>query len=386
MSSEEPPLQFSTVSGTSPFLVDGVYNNDERNGGTNAQARISIDTLAEFQVLTHQYTAEFGGSSGVVVNSVTRSGQNRVFGRGFYYLQDDKLTATDPFLRARGESNPDSGQQSYGFNAGGPFVKNKAFWFFNLERNVIDEAVELDFPAEAVSIAQDINDTQKIRSLNTFLRGDYTLSGSQSLSARWTREATPSIGEDWETNRSTRDNIFIERDAGDQNFNGNWTAIIGSRATNEAKFTHVRESVLQGNTQYFDNLDDLNFIELNGREQFDVGSQNSHPDYAAGPRAVHGTAKGRTYVISDDFTFVKNGWAGNHTFKAGGNHSWVLVKPQIAGGNDNGTFTFLGNRPFNPADSFSYPHASPSGSGRSTSTSPIGAPPATSRTSGRPDA
>jgi hypothetical protein len=337
------------------FLVDGIYNNDERNGGSNAQARISLDTLSEFQVLTHQYTAEFGGSSGVVVNSVTKSGQNRVFGRGFYYLQDDTLTATDPFLKALGESNPDSGQKSYGFNAGGPFVKNKAFWFFNLERNVIDEAVQLDFPAEAASIAQDINDTQKIRSLNTFLRTDYTISGNQSVGFRWTREATPSIGEDWETNRSTRDNIFIEKDAGDQNFNSTWTAIIGNRATNEAKFAHVRESVLQGNTQYFDNLEDLNFIELNGREQFDVGSQNTHPDYTAGPRASHGTAKGRTYVVSDDFTFVKSGWAGNHTFKAGASHSWVLVRPQIAGGNDNGTFTFLGNRPYNPADPFSYP-------------------------------
>src|SRR5215207_5331727 len=107
--------------------------------------------------------------------------------------------------------------------------------------------------------------------------------------------------------------------------------VIGSRATNELKGTHVRESVLQGNTQYFDNLEDLNFIELNGRDQFDIGADNRHSDYAAGPRAVHGTAKGRTYVVSDDFTLVRSGWAGDHTFKAGASYSWVLVRPQIAG-------------------------------------------------------
>lgn len=344
------------------FQVDGVYNNDERNGGSNAQARIALDAMAEFQVLTHQYTAEFGGSAGAVINAVTRSGQNRMFGRAFYYLQDDKLTSTDYFAKQRGEENPDTGRKTFGFNFGGPIVKNKAFWFFNLERSLIDEAVILDFPADAAPLAISFSDTQKVKNLNTILRTDYQ-AGAQNFSFRWTRDVTPSIGENWEANRSTRDNVFIENDAGDQIVNGNWTAVIGNRATNEFKVTHVRESVLQGNTQYFSSLTDLDFIELNGRDQFDIGSDNRHPDYAAGPRASHGTAKGRTYVVSDDFTFVKNGWGGNHAFKVGGSHSWVLVRPQIAGGNDNGTFTFLsstatgvtGNRPFNPADAFTYP-------------------------------
>ena len=60
------------------FLVDGAYDNDDRRGGSQGtQARVTLDTMAEFQVLTHQYSAEYGGSSGVVVNAVTKSGSNR---------------------------------------------------------------------------------------------------------------------------------------------------------------------------------------------------------------------------------------------------------------------------------------------------------------------
>ena len=67
--------------------VDGAANQDTDGGATGPQARITLDSMAEFQVLTHQYTAEFGGSSGVVVNAVTKSGTNTFSGRGFYYFE-----------------------------------------------------------------------------------------------------------------------------------------------------------------------------------------------------------------------------------------------------------------------------------------------------------
>ena len=341
-------------TGSNLFMVDGVYNNDERNGGSQGdQARISLDTMAEFQVLTHQYTAEFGGSSGVIVNAVTKSGTNRVSGRGFYYFQGDALNATDPFLKARGEENPESGSDVYGFQVGGPLIRNKAFYFFNLERTLIDQAVQLDFPPQAAPLATDFSDATSIKSLNTFIRGDYQAGPGHHFSFRWSREASPTIGEAWEENRSTPDNIFIEQDAGDHLFSGNWTSILGNRATNEFKVTHVREDLLQGNTEYFD--EDLNFIELDGRDQFDIGSDNRHPDFASGPRATHGTGKGRTYVIEDAYTWVKNGWGGDHTLKTGASHTWSLVRPRILGGNDNGTITFRHNLPYDPASAFTYP-------------------------------
>ena len=341
-------------TGSNMFMVDGVYNNDDRLGGSQGtQARVPLDVMSEFQVLTHQYTAEYGGSSGVVVNAVTKSGTNSVRGRGYYYFQDDSLNATNYFLKLQGEENPASGSKAWGGNAGGPLVRNKAFWFGSIERNEVDNAVSLVYPPEAAPLAVSYSDTSTIRAWNTFLRGDYQMTANNNLSVRWIKEAAVTVGEDWEDELSTPDHVDIENDGGDQTLNASWATVIGNRATNELKVGHVREDLLQGNLQYFD--DDFNYIELNGRDQFDIGSNNLHPDFGAGPIDVHGTAKVRTYTIEDAFTFIRSGWGGNHTFKAGAGWSQNGVNPIIAGDNDNGTFEFLHNQPFNPANPSTYP-------------------------------
>lgn len=342
-------------TGSNLFLIDGVYDNDDRLGGSQGtQARVTLDSMAEFQVLTHQYTAEYGGASGVVVNAVTKSGGNRMSGRAFLYYQDNSLDATDYFLKQRGEESSDYGSKVFGGNLGGPIVKNKVFWFFNVERSLQKEAQNLNFPAQAAPLAVSYSDTMDITATNTFLRLDYQLSASHALSFRWVREAALTVGENLEANLSTPDNVFIENDAGDQIFNVNWTTVLGDRATNEFKVTHVRENLLQGNSVYFD--DNYSFIELNGRDQFDIGSQNAHPDWVGGPRASHGSARIRSFVVDDAFTFVKSEWAGDHTFKAGWAYSRNLARPQIVGANDNGSFGFqASNLPFNPANPFTYP-------------------------------
>ena len=97
--------------------------------------------MAEFQILTHEYGAEYGGASGVIVSAITKSGTNQFHGRGFYFLQDAKLNATNYFLKLEGEKNPDSGTKSLGGNIGGPIIRNKAFWFFNYEYTHSREAV-----------------------------------------------------------------------------------------------------------------------------------------------------------------------------------------------------------------------------------------------------
>ena len=112
--------------------MDGQYNKDDRTG-TFPQSRVTVDSMAEFQILTHEYGAEYGGASGVIVNAITKSGTNQLHGRGFYFLQDARMNATNYFLKQAGEKNPDSGTKSMGGNVGGPLIRNKAFWFFNYE-------------------------------------------------------------------------------------------------------------------------------------------------------------------------------------------------------------------------------------------------------------
>jgi hypothetical protein len=343
--------------------VDGAANQDTDGGATGPQARITLDSMAEFQVLTHQYTAEYGGSSGVIVNAVTKSGTNTFSGRGFYYLEDDSLRAIDPFLKEEGVTeNPESGRDTFGFNIGGPIMRNRAFFFFNAERNLIENAVVHQFPAEAAPIATDYADASIIRALSTFGRVDYNVTQNNNLSFRWQREVAPAVGEDFECCQ-TLDNRQIELDSNDRLINVQHTAVIGSAMTNELRFSHVGEDRVDGNLAVMGIdpanwttsgwIDDLEYVGYGGRDQFDVGSLNEYEDFATGLAAAHGGAYSRNYTLQDTLTYVTGG--GAHTFKGGFTYNKVMVRPQRIGANDNGTFEFLHNTPFNLANPSSYP-------------------------------
>ena len=245
------------------WTVDGAANQDTDGGGTGPQARITLDSMAEFQVLTHQYTAEFGGSSGVIVNAVTKSGSNLFSGRGFYYFEDESLRARDPFLDPS-EPKPEAGRKTFGFNVGGPIVRNKAFFFFNVERNLIENAVVHTMPPEAAPLAVSYADATFIKALSTFARVDYT-AGNNNLSFRWQREVSPAVGEDFECCQ-TLDNRQIELDSNDRMINVGWTSIIGNRMTNEMKFSHVGEDRVDGNLAYMgDPCGELEHVGLDRR-------------------------------------------------------------------------------------------------------------------------
>src|SRR6478735_3183322 len=229
------------------FLVDGQNDNDSRRGGSQGtQARVSLDSMAEYQVQTHQYGAEYGGSTGVVVNSVTRSGTNNFAGRVFEYYQDNKLMATDYFLKQAGESNPDSGSNVYGGSIGGPIIRNKAFFFFNYEGTNSSEAANLNFPAQAAPLAVSYSTTTKFSGPNTFLRLDYHLNNNNQVSFRWTREAILTEHDTIEDDKAILDAARYENDAGDHVFSGSFASVLNNKTTNEIKIGHVRESLLQG--------------------------------------------------------------------------------------------------------------------------------------------
>jgi outer membrane receptor protein involved in Fe transport len=336
------------------FMVDGAYDNDDRRGGSQGtQARVTLDTMAEYEVLTHHYSAEYGGSSGAIVNTITRSGTNRFRGRAFYYYQDNDLNATNYFLKLEGEENPAATSKVFGGSAGGPIVKNKAFWFVNVERTLQQQAANLNFPANAAPLAVSYSSTTDFTGWNTFVRGDYQLTENQHLSFRWVREAVLTERDEIQDNESTPDNATYENDSGDQVFSFAWTSVIGSRATNEFKVGHVRENLLQGPALFFD--DNWNFIGLNGREQFDIGSMNAHPDYNSGNRNNYQEDLIRSYAIDDSFTYMKPGWGGDHTFKVGFGWSQNGALPQGTAANLIGLYTFPTNTAFDPANARTYP-------------------------------
>lgn len=336
------------------FLVDGQNDNDSRRGGSQGtQARVSLDSMAEYQVQTHQYAAEYGGSTGVVVNSVTKSGTNKFSGRVFEYYQSNDLQATNYFLKLAGQENPESGSNVYGGSIGGPIIRNKMFFFGNYEGTSANSAANLNFPASAAPLAVSYSTTTAFHGPNTFARFDYHVNGNNQISFRWTREAVITERDSIENDLATLSAARHENDSGDQVFSGSWTSVLGSRATNELKLGHVRENLLQGPSTLFDA--DWNFIGFAGKEPFEVGSQNNHPDYIAGPRNTYAQDLIRDVTIDDTLTWIKPGWGGDHTFKLGVAYSRNGALPQGTAANFTGLYTFPTDTPFNAAVPSTYP-------------------------------
>jgi len=122
------------------YLLDGTDMNDGyRNLPSINQAGVwgcpstilPVDALAEIPV-TGSPEAEFGRSSGATVNIVTKSGSNQIHGTLFEYFRNDSLGARNYFNTPDQPKNAFSNHQ-YGGSAGGPFVKNKSFWFASYE-------------------------------------------------------------------------------------------------------------------------------------------------------------------------------------------------------------------------------------------------------------
>src|SRR5688500_8484403 len=118
------------------FLLDGVDNISYSNSfrGENVQlVQPSIEALQEFKIQTNAYSAEFGRSSGAVVNATIKSGTNVVRGSVYEFVRNDRLDANNFFSNALGAPKPKRERNQFGGAAGGPLVRNRTFWFGDYE-------------------------------------------------------------------------------------------------------------------------------------------------------------------------------------------------------------------------------------------------------------
>jgi hypothetical protein len=114
------------------YRVNGITVNDYSNGspGSVQGAQLGVDAIQEFSVLTANYTAEYGRTSGGVVNAVMKSGTNSFHGDVYWFLRDEGLDARnffDPVRIAPFHRN------QFGGSAGGPIRKGKTFIFGDYE-------------------------------------------------------------------------------------------------------------------------------------------------------------------------------------------------------------------------------------------------------------
>jgi len=131
------------------FLIDGQPNENELAGG--AASQFNQDTIAEFQVITTGYKAEFGHASGGVVNVISKSGGNDFHGLASVYHRNNAFDSSDipgtsPETAIPGQTEPPYLLRwDYDVAAGGAIVKDRAFWFASVEN--IHENQQLNFVA-----------------------------------------------------------------------------------------------------------------------------------------------------------------------------------------------------------------------------------------------
>jgi hypothetical protein len=113
------------------FLLDGVDNNE--TWLNSVVVFPSVDALQEFKVQTSTYSAEFGRSSGGVVNIHIKSGTNDLHGSAFEFLRNDKLDANDLFNNKNGRAKPPFRQNQFGATLGGPIRKDRTFFFMDYQ-------------------------------------------------------------------------------------------------------------------------------------------------------------------------------------------------------------------------------------------------------------
>lgn len=125
-----------SVSGTRPtqnnYRLDGISFNDYTNGapGGVLGTLAGVDAIQEFSVMTTNYSAEYGRTSGGIVNAITRTGTNQFHGDVYEFLRNSALDARNFF---DGPSVPPFKRNQFGVSIGGPVVKDKTFFFFNYE-------------------------------------------------------------------------------------------------------------------------------------------------------------------------------------------------------------------------------------------------------------
>jgi carboxypeptidase family protein/TonB-dependent receptor-like protein len=112
------------------YRLNGLIINDYSNAGPGnvLGANLGVDAIQEFSVLTSNYSAEYGFTSGGVINAITRSGTNQFHGSAFEFIRNSVLDAANFFENASGIREPFRRNQ-FGGSAGGPIKKDKIFIF-----------------------------------------------------------------------------------------------------------------------------------------------------------------------------------------------------------------------------------------------------------------
>lgn len=320
------------------FLMDGGSNNDDLRGGSaGAQARTPLEAIQEFQVVTNQFDAAYGGATAGVINAVSKQGTNAIRGSAFGYFTNQTLTAKDFFVNQQGLEKPEAQRRQWGGTVGGPIIRDKMHYFVSFERSDLDEGRSRVYSTRP---DKSFTATQQTNSYNIMGRVDHQLGNSKNYSFRVLWDHQPNL--DQVLGDGTINTLYTEYDddvtaVGTFNWITTPTQLLTMRAS------YVQEQPDRGMPQYFEGpwkdappmLDFLSYYDQAGNEYADV-------------------RKMKVYGFDTLFTWFLPKGVGSHDIKSGvqyqlGEH---LRDDQRY---TNGSFVFPTDLDYNPADPRTYP-------------------------------
>src|SRR3954449_2461993 len=283
------------------YQIDGGDNNDDTVGG-QLQA-FPLEAVEQFNFQTQRFKAEYGRSNGGVLSVVTKSGTNLWSGSGFEFFRDksmNALTETEKLPQINGTGPAVKGdyrQNQFGGSLGGPIAKDKAHFFFAIERTNQDKTQRVDtqglFPDKDGIFAVPYRETPFTGKVTA------NLSAAQYLSVRYGRDtnsqpynaAPNSTFDNWGDSTNKYNSI---------NLNHNW--VMGGSKLNEFifQFADFANNILSRSS-------DPNQSFPNG---LSIGANVNTPQ----------TTEQRKFQFRDDFSWHKLGMGGlGHDFKVGVN-------------------------------------------------------------------
>ncbi len=322
------------------FTIDGLTNDEVAVASTRGQT--PLDAVQEFQVLSNQFSAEYGQANGAVINVLTRSGTNDFQGRGYFYYRADELTANDPFVQV----NPTTGekpkapfsQKVFGGFAKGALKKDKTFFFLNYEHQLRDQTAVITVPPAILAAfgqPAETNYPQKTKNPNFLGKLDHQLTSNQRLTfrAQYDDQTQPqqNVG-----GLNTLERAFdVTRTDQSYALFHTW---VGAKVVNEFRTQFAKRKLNWDVEPYCPKCPQIT------RPSIGLGKANNMPQ---------GRDEDRLQFVNV-FSFNLPGKAGDHNFKAGVDVSFI-DQPFFFHSNLDGTFTFATDRPFDAADRSTYP-------------------------------
>jgi hypothetical protein len=286
--------------------VDGGDNKDNAVG--SLIQNFAYESIQEFQVLQHRWTAESGRSVGGVVNVISRSGTNNYRGTGFAAFRGENTRSLDFFEKQRQEATPDFAKPQfsraeYGGSFGGPITRDKIFFFGAFEKfrersnNPLTQAAFSQLSAIPGASVDSTIPTPYDDTLLT-LKSDWRLGPNRTMFARYA----------WQDSSSPNDQIPVPATADLNNGNSNTiknhsfvlsdTSTIKSTWLNQFSF-HFQDFINQI-------LPNVTGVPLMDFPTVDTGPNANTPQETSV----------RKYQFRDDVSWQR----GPHSLKAGANY------------------------------------------------------------------